>query len=82
MIFKCLMKLLQVTIEKFRNEAFIHTSAMRCWEMVREKVNLEIRKQHIKGKVELTGLQPPGSIDGLEMFGLISPNIVKVYLEL
>ncbi|XP_078161022.1 lysine-specific demethylase JMJ703-like isoform X2 [Carex rostrata] len=69
--------LFMVTVEECRNEVFIHVSAVRCWEMVRERVNMEIRKQHIKGKVELTMLQPPGSLDGLEMFGLTSPNIVK-----
>lgn len=68
----------QVMVEECRNEVFIHLSAMRCWEMVRERVNVEIRKQHIKGNTELTILQPPGSLDGLDMFGLTSPNIVKV----
>ncbi|KAJ4776319.1 Transcription factor jumonji (jmj) family protein / zinc finger (C5HC2 type) family protein [Rhynchospora pubera] len=69
--------LFMVMVEECRNEVFIHVSAMRCWDMVRERVNMEIRKQHIKGKVELTILQPPGTLDGLEMFGLTSPNIVK-----
>jgi F/Y rich C-terminus len=68
----------QVTVEECRSEVFIHASAMRCWEMVRERVNMEIRKLHMKGKTELTILQPPGSLDGLEMFGLTSPKIVKV----
>ncbi|XP_078173229.1 lysine-specific demethylase JMJ703-like [Carex rostrata] len=69
--------LFMVTVEESRNEVFAHVSAMRCWEMVRERVNVEIRKQHIKGKTELTILQPPGSIDGLQMFGLTSPHIVE-----
>lgn len=60
------------------NEVFIHVSAARCWEMVRERLNLEIAKQHKLGKQNLPPLQPPGSLDGFEMFGFSSPAIVQV----
>lgn len=65
-------------MEKCPSEVFIHVSATKCWDIVREKVNDEIRRLRNAGKVNLPTLQPPGSIDGLEMFGLTSPTIVKV----
>uniref|UniRef100_A0A2P2KJF8 Uncharacterized protein n=3 Tax=Rhizophora mucronata TaxID=61149 RepID=A0A2P2KJF8_RHIMU len=45
--------------------------------MVRERVNQEITKQHKLGRANLPPLQPPGSLDGLEMFGFSSPAIVQ-----
>lgn len=65
-------------MEHCPSEVFIHVSAPRCWEMVREKVNEEITKRHRLGKTNLPPLQPPGSLDGFEMFGFSSPAIVQV----
>lgn len=70
--------LFMVSLEHCLNEVFVHTSPTRCWEMVRERVNHEINKQHKLGKMKLAPLQPPGSLDGLEMFGFTSPAIVQV----
>ena len=39
---------------------------------------MEIRKQLSMGRANLPTLQPPGPVDGLEMFGLLSPVIVQV----
>lgn len=72
----------QVSLEHNPNEVFIHISAARCWELVRERVNQEITKQHKLGRNDLTPLQPPGSLDGFEMFGFSSPAIVQVILLL
>ncbi|KAK8591328.1 hypothetical protein V6N13_031376 [Hibiscus sabdariffa] len=69
--------LFMVSVENFPSEVFIHVSASRCWEMVREKVNQEITKQHRVGKTNLPPLQPPGSLDGFEMFGFSSPEIIQ-----
>jgi len=69
---------MQVKVEQCPSELFIHVSATRCWDMVRERVNNEIRRHHNSGKVNLLTLQPPGSLDGLEMFGLTSPTIIQV----
>ncbi|OMO72095.1 hypothetical protein CCACVL1_17954 [Corchorus capsularis] len=69
--------LFMVSVEHCPSEVFIHVSASRCWEMVREKVNQEITKQHRLGKTNLPPLQPPGSLDGFEMFGFSSPAIVQ-----
>jgi hypothetical protein len=71
----------QVSLEHYPNEVFIHVSAARCWEMVRERVNQEITKQHKTGRTNLPPLQPPGSLDGFEMFGFSSPAIVQVFLQ-
>ena len=46
--------------------------------MVRERVNQEITKQHKLGRMPLPPLQPPGSLDGMEMFGFSSPTIMQV----
>lgn len=70
----------QVSLENCSSEVFIHTSATRCWELVRERVNQEIAKQHKLGRKNLPPLQPPGSLDGFEMFGFSSPAIVQVIL--
>ena len=69
-------------MENCPNEVFIHLSATRCWDMVRERVNIEIKKQHNLGRAGVPALQLHGSIDGLEMFGLTSPSIIKVQINL
>ncbi|WKA03345.1 hypothetical protein VitviT2T_021460 [Vitis vinifera] len=69
--------LFMVSLEHYPSEVFVHVSAARCWEMVRERVNQEITKQHKLGRMPLPPLQPPGSLDGLEMFGFSSPTIMQ-----
>ncbi|CAK9325920.1 unnamed protein product [Citrullus colocynthis] len=69
--------LFMVVLEHCPSEVFVHVSATRCWELVRERVNQEIAKQHKLGRTNLPPLQPPGSLDGLEMFGFTSPAIVQ-----
>ncbi|KAL5566870.1 hypothetical protein UlMin_030034 [Ulmus minor] len=66
-----------VSLEHCPSEMFIHVSAIRCWEMVRDRVNQEITRQHKSGRLNLPPLQPPGSLDGFEMFGFTSPAIVQ-----
>lgn len=68
----------QVTVENCPGEVFINVSPTKCWNMVRERLNMEIRRQLSMGRPNVPTLQPPGSIDGLEMFGLLSPEIVRV----
>ncbi|GER34913.1 transcription factor jumonji (jmj) family protein [Striga asiatica] len=65
-----------VFVEHSPSEVFIHESAGRCWEMVRERVNHEIVKKHKLEVGNLPPLQPPGSVDGIAMFGFSSPAIV------
>ncbi|KAI8007277.1 putative lysine-specific demethylase JMJ16 [Camellia lanceoleosa] len=70
--------LFMVSVEHCPSEVFIHVSAAKCWEMVRERVNQEIMKQHKLGRMRLPPLQPHGSLDGFEMFGFFSPAILQV----
>ncbi|XP_010935913.1 lysine-specific demethylase JMJ703 [Elaeis guineensis] len=70
--------LFMVFVEHRPSEVFIHMSAARCWDMVRERVNQEIMKQHKVGRIDLPCLQPQESVDGLEMFVLSSPAVMQV----
>lgn len=69
---------LQVSLERCPSEVFVHLSPVKCWDMVRERVNQEILKQHKLGKPKLLPLQPPGSVEGMEMFGFSTTEIVQV----
>ncbi|KAK3159414.1 hypothetical protein QOZ80_2AG0149820 [Eleusine coracana subsp. coracana] len=69
--------LFMVTLENCPGEVFINLSPTKCWNMVRERLNIEIRRQLVTGRANLPTLQPPGSVDGLEMFGFLSPAIVQ-----
>ncbi|GAB4836091.1 hypothetical protein Ancab_001008 [Ancistrocladus abbreviatus] len=69
--------LFMVSLEHCPSEVFIHVSPGRCWELVRERVNQEIAKQHKLGKKKLPPLQPPCSLDGLEMFGFTSLAVIQ-----
>ncbi|KAK9061393.1 hypothetical protein SSX86_018574 [Deinandra increscens subsp. villosa] len=69
--------LFMVSLEKDSSEVFVHLSAVKCWEMVRERVNYEISKRHKSKISNLPPLQPPGSLDGMEMFGFSSPSILQ-----
>ncbi|KAG9160849.1 hypothetical protein Leryth_008674 [Lithospermum erythrorhizon] len=69
--------LFMVSLEHCPSEVFFHISASKCWDLVRERLNLEITKQHKLGKTNLAPLQPHGSVDGMEMFGFSSPAIIQ-----
>ncbi|XP_047326516.1 putative lysine-specific demethylase JMJ16 isoform X2 [Impatiens glandulifera] len=69
--------LFMVSLEENPNEVFVHVSATKCWEMVRDRANQEILKQHKLGRNNLPPLQPR-SLDGIEMFGFTSPTIMQV----
>lgn len=58
----------------------MHASATQCWEMVLEKLNQEIIGQRDLGKRGLPPLQTPEAMDGLKMFGFLSPSIIQVCL--
>ncbi|XP_004302095.1 PREDICTED: putative lysine-specific demethylase JMJ16 [Fragaria vesca subsp. vesca] len=69
--------LFMVSLEECPGEVFVHNSVGRCWDMVRDRVNQEITRHHKLGRSNLPPLQPPGSLDGFEMFGFTSPVIVQ-----
>ncbi|TXG67613.1 hypothetical protein EZV62_008888 [Acer yangbiense] len=57
--------LFMVSLENCSSEVFVHVSAARCWELVRDRVNQEVTKQHKLGRMNLPPLRPPRSLDGL-----------------
>ncbi|VAH15448.1 unnamed protein product [Triticum turgidum subsp. durum] len=69
-------KSLQVAVEEFPEVYFTHTSPMQCWDSVRDRVNEEIKKQCTAGKSP--ALLSNDSVNGLEMFGFLSPPIIEV----
>ncbi|KAG8385165.1 hypothetical protein BUALT_Bualt03G0013400 [Buddleja alternifolia] len=69
--------LFKVTLEEHPHESFSNVSAKECWEMVLQRLNQEIVKQKSSGKQGLPPLQSSSSINGLQMFGLVSPSIVQ-----
>lgn len=74
--------LFKVIVEGFPTEVFIHVSVDKCWELVQERLNQEIKRQRSLGKQNLPALQPPGCLNGLEMFGFTSPLVIKAIEEL
>lgn len=70
----------QVTVEEHPEVSFTHSSALQCWELVRERLNEAIIKHRSLGNTNLPPLQTPDSVNGLEMFGFLSPLIVQVCL--
>ncbi|XP_065043901.1 lysine-specific demethylase JMJ14-like isoform X1 [Musa acuminata AAA Group] len=70
--------LFKVTVENNPEMSFAASSALQCWEMIRERLNQEIVRQHNLGKQGLPELQSPESMDGLEMFGFLSTSIIRV----
>ncbi|XP_016456757.1 lysine-specific demethylase JMJ18 isoform X1 [Nicotiana tabacum] len=69
--------LFKVSLEEHPDESFVGSSAQKCWEMVLQRVNKEITTKRNLGMQDLPPLQPEESINGLEMFGLLSPDIVQ-----
>nr|XP_043618518.1 putative lysine-specific demethylase JMJ16 [Erigeron canadensis] len=69
--------LFMVSLENCPSELFVHLSPAKCWDMVRERINHEISIQHKLERSNLPPFQPPGSLDGMEMFGFSSPFILQ-----
>ncbi|KAJ0927447.1 putative chromatin remodeling & transcription regulator FYR family [Helianthus annuus] len=63
--------LFKVFLEEFPDESFVDVSAEKCWKLVLHRLNQEI------AKLANRALKPLHSINGLEMFGLSSPPIMK-----
>ncbi|XP_051134763.1 lysine-specific demethylase JMJ18-like isoform X2 [Andrographis paniculata] len=65
----------KVSLEEPPHETFVSASAEKCWEMVLHRLNHEIALLGRSGNQELPPLQT--SINGLEMFGFLSPAILE-----
>ncbi|XP_024004728.1 probable lysine-specific demethylase JMJ14 isoform X2 [Eutrema salsugineum] len=71
--------LFRVSLEECPGENFSNVSAEKCWEMVIQRLKLEIIKRCGDQPVSsLTSLQPLESINGLAMFGFLSPHVIEV----
>lgn len=68
----------QVSLEECPWETFTNVSAEKCWEMVLQRLNKEIARRNSTRESGVPPLQSFQSINGLEMFGFLSPLIVKV----
>ncbi|CAD6272334.1 unnamed protein product [Miscanthus lutarioriparius] len=69
--------LFKVTLEQVPDVSFTHTSPMSCWDIVRDKVNEQIENLQRIGKCGVPNFLPPDSVNGLEMFGFLSPQIIQ-----
>lgn len=68
--------LFKVTVEGHPTEVFMHVSVQKCWELVQERMNKQIIQQRSLGRENIPSLRPPESLDGREMFGFTSPQIM------
>ncbi|KAF3335868.1 putative lysine-specific demethylase JMJ16 [Carex littledalei] len=74
--------LFMVSVEANPSEVFVHVSPERCWELVVQKVNTINKIAHQDNKkggrsTPFFPVQKPGSIDGLEMFGLSASSVLR-----
>ncbi|KAL8508259.1 hypothetical protein ACS0TY_018735 [Phlomoides rotata] len=69
--------LFKVSLEEHPDESFVNVSVEETWEMVRQRLNQEILTQNRSGKQGVPPLQPHSTINGLEMFGFLSPPILQ-----
>ncbi|CAN8274376.1 unnamed protein product [Cochlearia groenlandica] len=70
--------LFKVSIEECPSENFSNVSAEKCWQMVIQRLRLEIIKKCDQPVSSLTSLQPLESINGLEMFGFLSSHVIQM----
>lgn len=70
----------QVTLEGCPTESFSNVSAEKCWEMVLQRLSQEIKRQRGGGEGGFPDLEPFQEINGLEMFGFLSSDIIQVKL--
>ncbi|KAH0941453.1 LOW QUALITY PROTEIN: hypothetical protein HID58_001090 [Brassica napus] len=68
--------LFRVSLEECPSENFSNVSAEKCWQMVIQRLKLEIIKRCDQPASSLTALQALESI-GLEMFGFLSPHVIQ-----
>ncbi|XP_058722877.1 lysine-specific demethylase JMJ15-like [Vicia villosa] len=69
--------LFKVTMEECPSDTFTDTSADKCWESVLKRLHNEIIERRNRGERELPSLELLNSINGLRMFGFLSPSIIQ-----
>ncbi|KAK1375678.1 lysine-specific demethylase JMJ18-like [Heracleum sosnowskyi] len=68
--------LFKVTLEESPTKSFVNTSAQKCWEMVMEELIKEFSRRQSLGNA-ISPFLDPQSINGLAMFGFLSPHIIQ-----
>ncbi|XP_011659340.1 lysine-specific demethylase JMJ18 isoform X2 [Cucumis sativus] len=68
--------LFKVTLEESPGENFTNVSATKCWDMVVQRINREIERHNLRSGGRLPG-QLLKEVDGLEMFGFLSPHVIQ-----
>ncbi|XP_018447137.1 lysine-specific demethylase JMJ14 isoform X2 [Raphanus sativus] len=69
--------LFRVSLEEYPSENFSNVSAEKCWQMVIQRLKLEIIKRCDQPASSLTSLHHLDSINGLDMFGFRSPHVIQ-----
>ncbi|KAG4123890.1 hypothetical protein ERO13_D10G005000v2 [Gossypium hirsutum] len=69
--------LFKVTLEGCPTITFSNVLPNKCWEMVLQQLNQEILRRKNLGESGLLPLQSLQSINGLQMFGFLSPSIIQ-----
>ncbi|KAL0799318.1 hypothetical protein Bca101_054493 [Brassica carinata] len=69
--------LFRVSLEEYPSENFSNVSAEKCWQMVTQRLKLEIIKKCDQPASSLTSLQHLDSVNGLDMFGFLSPHVIQ-----
>ncbi|XP_010529338.1 PREDICTED: probable lysine-specific demethylase JMJ14 isoform X2 [Tarenaya hassleriana] len=69
--------LFRVSVEEFPSENFSNVSAEKCWEMVIQRLRLEILKRCNQPPEPSSSLLPLQTVNGFEMFGFLSPQIIQ-----
>lgn len=80
-MFPAMMYHIQVTLEESPGKSFLNTSAQKCWETVMDELNQEFSRRQSLGNA-ISPFLDPQSINGLAMFGFLSPHIIQVIITL
>ncbi|KAL8113378.1 lysine-specific demethylase JMJ18-like isoform X2 [Apium graveolens] len=68
--------LFKVTIDESPSKSIVDTSAQKCWETVMDELNQEFSRRQSLGNA-ISPFLDPKSINGLAMFGFLSPHIIQ-----
>lgn len=72
-----MMYCIQVTLEESPSESFTNTSAQKCWEMVMSRLKPEFAKRQ-SAETAFSPVPNLQKINGLAMFGFLTPHIMQV----
>ncbi|KAL8125226.1 hypothetical protein AgCh_012778 [Apium graveolens] len=67
---------LKVTLDESPSKSIVNTSVKKCWETVMDELNQEFSRRQSLGNA-ISPFLDPQSINGLAMFGFLSPHIIQ-----